>query len=131
MRLVTRTTINFLLDATLLLVFAALMWCSAVVRFVFPPGPESRGWLLWGYDYDSWAGLQFGIVCTLALGVLLHVMLHWSWVCGVVSSRLRKDKKGKVDDGVQTVYGVALLIVVFNIVGLGIAAAALSIRSSS
>lgn len=123
----SRAMINFVLDTTLLVAFLLLTWCSVVVRFVFPPGPDAKGWTLWGASYDQWAGIQFGLVATLALGFLIHVMLHWNWVCGMVSSRIAGGK-GKVDDGLQTVYGVGLLIVVFNIVGAGIAAAALTIQ---
>lgn len=124
----SRAIINFLLDTTLLVAFLVLVWCSVVVRFVFPPGPDAQGWILWGMTYDYWAGLQFGLIATLALGLLIHVMLHWNWVCGIVASRLG-GTKGKVHDATQTLYGVGLLIVIFNVVGLGVAAAALSIHA--
>lgn len=126
----SRTAVNFLLDATLLAVFLLLVAVSAVVRFVFPPGTTADGWQLWGFGFDDWGALQFGLVAVLTLGVLVHVMLHWSWVCGVLASRML-GRKGKVDDGVQTIYGVGLLIVICNVVGLLIAAAALSIREPS
>lgn len=123
----SRTIINFFLDTALLIAFAALTGTAVIVRFVFPPGPDARGWLLWGMNYDQWSSLQFGFVAVLALGVLIHVMLHWSWVCGVISSRVARGKKTKLDDGTQTLYGVGLLIVIFNVLGLAIAAAAISI----
>jgi hypothetical protein len=122
------TDINFWLDAALLVVFTALCWCSVVVRFIFPPGPSAQGWRLWGADYDQWAGVQFGLIALLALGILVHVMFHWSWVCNVVVSRLGRDRKARVDDGTQTIYGVGLLIVLLNVIGIGVAAAALMIQ---
>jgi hypothetical protein len=124
----SRTHVNFLLDSLLLTAFSLLVWSSVIVRFVFPPGTDARGWLLWRLTYDQWQTLQFAMVAVLALGVLIHVMLHWSWVCGVVATRLARDKKTKLDDGTQTLYGVGLLIVILNFLGLAIAAAALSIR---
>jgi hypothetical protein len=124
----SRTSINFLLDSCLLITFATLGCVALIVRFVFPSGTESRGWYLWGMSYNQWATAQFAIVAILALGILIHVMLHWSWVCGVVATRLARNKKTKLDDGTQTLYGVGLLIVIFNILGLAIAAAALSIQ---
>lgn len=124
----TRTTVNFLLDATLLVSFLLLVFVAIVVRFIFPPGPDAAGWRLWGLSFDQWATLQFGIVALLALEILLHVMLHWSWVCGVIATRLAHDKKAKFDEGSQTLYGVGLLIVILNVVGLAIAIAALTIR---
>jgi len=124
----TRTLINFILDTALLLTFCALIFSSVIMRFVFPPGPDSKGWRLWNLSYDQWAGVQFAAVAVLALGILVHVMLHWSWVCGVVATRLGRDKKAKLDEGTQTIYGVGLLILIFNVLGVAIAIAALTIR---
>jgi hypothetical protein len=124
----SRTLLNFILDSLLLAAFGVLVWSAVVVRFVFPPGTSAAGWLLWGMSYDQWISLQFAMVAILALGVLIHVMLHWTWVCGVVAARLGRGRKTKLDDGTQTLYGVGLLIVIFNLLGLAIAAAALSIQ---
>lgn len=127
----SRAVVNLLLDSLLLVVFCLLLWSSAVVRFLFPRPAEADGWLLWGLDYQQWSGIPFVALCLLAVGVLVHVMLHWSWVCGVVSVKLLRNKKARVDEGAQTLYGVGLLIVLINVLGLALAAAALSIRSPS
>ncbi len=91
----------------------------------------SSGWVLWGWTYDQWHSFQFSLVSLLAIGFLIHVMLHWTWVCGVVVSRVSRQSKGKVEDGIRTLYGVGLLIVLFNVLGLGVAAAALTIQAPS
>jgi hypothetical protein len=119
--------INLAVDALLLLLFVALSAVAVVVRFVFPPGPAAKGWTLWGLDYDAWGGIQFGLLAALAVGILLHVMLHWSWVCNVVAAS-RGSRKGRVDEGLQTIYGVGLLIVLLNVIGITVAAAVLTIR---
>lgn len=124
----SRTSLNFILDSGLLILFTGLVWSSAVVRFVFPPAYASRGWQLWDLGLNEWMNIQFAMLSLLALGVLIHVMLHWSWVCGVITSRLSRGKKGKLDDGVQTIWGVGLLIVILNILGAAIAVAAVAIQ---
>ncbi len=124
----SRSWINFWLDALLLFVFCSLIAISVIVRFVFPPPLETKGWSLWGAGFEQWLSFQFGLVATLALGVLLHVMLHWSWVCGLLATKLARSKKVKIDDGLQTIYGVGLLIVVLTVFGVFLAAAQLSIR---
>lgn len=126
----SRTAVNFLLDLFLLLVFLVLAWTAIVLRFVFPAGTAAAGWRLWGAGYDDWAAWQFVWTCVFALAVLVHLMLHWSWICGVVSSRLSRWRGATVraDEGTQTLYGVGLLIVIVNVLGLLIAAAALGIR---
>ena len=131
MKSISRTTINFWLDLSLLVLFLVLTWSAVVLEFVFPPGPSSDGWQLWGWDYVSWRRFQFATHASLALGVLLHVMLHWSWVCGVVA-KSRSHRDGRVaprrDDGSRTLWGVALLIVIVNLIGLAVAASVLSIE---
>ena len=87
-RRISRTAVNFLLDLALLVAFLGLIWSTAVLRFVFPPATAAAGWTLWGFNYDDWSGLQFALVCVLLLGVVLHVMLHWTWICGVIAARL-------------------------------------------
>ncbi len=127
-RPVSWTDLNFWLDATLLVVFVGLCGCATIVRFVFPPGPVADGWRLWGATYDQWCNLQYGLLATLALGILVHVMLHWSWVCNVAASRFGRGGKSRVDEGTQTLYGVALLIVLLNLIGIAVALAALMIQ---
>lgn len=123
-----KTIINFWLDAALLVVFVSLGIVAVIVQFVFPPGTAASGWTLWGLSYGQWASLQFVILCVLALGVLVHVMLHWSWICGVIARRLLGRSK-LPDSGTQTLYGVGLLIVLLNLAGVIVALAILGIES--
>ena len=131
----SRTLVNLLLDIVLLMVFLALSWVSIVVHFVFPPGTTAAGWTLWGQSFDWWSTQQFNTLALLAVGILVHVMLHWTWVCGTIAMQLRRSRRGeasgKIDDGTRTLYGVATIVVIVNIVGLLIAAASLMIRSPS
>jgi hypothetical protein len=123
----SRAWINLGLDFILLVIFSALMIVSVIVRFIFPPGLYSQHWRLWGWTHHDWVTLQFGLVATLALGILIHVMLHWSWVCGMLVTRWKQDKKAKLDEGLQTIYGVGFMIVLFGIMGIILAAAKLTI----
>jgi hypothetical protein len=125
------TIINFWLDGALFLAFLALSWVTIVVRYIFPPATTAKGWQLWGWSLDQWIGCQFVLLAIFSLGVLIHVMLHWSWVCGVFYSKVRWSKPGCAmpDDGTRTIYGVGLLILILNLLGLLLAVAALSIRS--
>jgi hypothetical protein len=125
----SRAQVNFLLDALLLVLFCMLMATAVIVRFVFPPGPDAAGWRLWGRTYQDWCNFQFSLIAALALGILIHVMLHWTWVCGVAATQFRRNKRFKLDDGTETIIGVGFLIVLLNLIGLVIAAAALGIQS--
>ncbi len=127
----SRTVLNFIVDSTLLIVLAAMVWTSIVVRFLFPPASSAADWRLAGWGLDRWVDLQFGLIATFSFLVLIHVMLHWSWVCGVIGGRFLKRKDGKkklADEGIQTIVGVGFLIVVLNVLGVGIALAAIFIE---
>ncbi len=124
----TWSWINLLLDAVLLIVFTVICFVAVVVRFVFPPGPAAAGWTLWGLDYDAWGGVQFGLLAVLSGGILVHVMLHWSWVCNVIASRVA-GRGARVDDGLQTIYGVVLLIGLLAAVGSALAVAVITVQA--
>ena len=126
----SKTMLNFWLDALLLVVFSTLCCISAILQFAFPAGPPGIAWTLWGWDYFAWRDLQFGTLCLLAVCVLLHVMLHWSWVCGVVTTRILASN-ARPDDGIRTLWGVALLIVLFHALGIAVAVALFTIKGPS
>jgi hypothetical protein len=106
---VSRTLLNFWLDILLATVFVKLCITAVVVQFVFPPGVVSRGVSLWGLSYGQWCSIQFSLLAILALGVLVHVMLHWTWVCGVMARQVL-SKREVPDNGIRTIYGVGLFI---------------------
>jgi hypothetical protein len=85
-----------------------------------------------GHSYGQRCRFRCLILAVMAAAVLLHVMLHWTWVCGVIASRLGNKKAGAAvakDDPSRTLWGVALLIFVVNVVGVVVAAAVLSIHA--
>lgn len=106
---ISRTLVNFWLDGLLGLVFVKLCIVAVIVQFVFPPGIAARGASLWGMNYGQWCSVQFAVLSFLGLGILLHVMLHWTWVCSVLTKRVLGLREIP-DDGIRTIYGVGLLI---------------------
>jgi len=126
----SRTIVNFILDVVLLLITLTLIFTTAVLRFVFPAPTSSAGWTLWGSGYDGWANFQFVLMSLVAGAVVLHIMLHWSWVCGVVIAKLlrRPAREAKLDDGSQTLWGVAMLIVVLHLLAALVGIAYLTVQ---
>lgn len=106
---VSRTLVNFWLDLVLGTALVILCITAVIVQFVFPPGISARDWNLWGMTYGQWSSLQFILVAVLGLGVLVHVMLHWTWVCSVFTRRVL-GRTDLPDDGIRTIYGVGILI---------------------
>lgn len=106
---ISKTLVNFWLDGLLSIVFVNLCIIAVIVQFVFPPGIAAGGVTLWGMNYGQWCSIQFAVLAFLGLGILLHVMLHWTWVCSVLAKRVL-GKNEVPDDGIRTLYGVGLLI---------------------
>lgn len=121
------SVINFWLDASLLTILCALGWVSATLQIVFPAPTTADGWTLWSLSYDQWRDIQFVILCLLALGIVVHVMMHWNWVCSVIAAQIVRSRS-RPDDGMQTIYGVATLIVLFHVIAAAVIAALLSVH---
>lgn len=124
--------LNFWLDVTMLVILSVTFWVSSIVRLVFPAGTLAAGWSLWGFSFDHWLDFSFVMQCIFALAVLVHVMLHWSWVCGLLASRVlrgREQAKRTWSDGERTLLGVCVLIALLIAMGAPLAAAMFTIRS--
>ncbi len=112
------TIINFWLDAVLLVLFLAMAWMFAVLHVVFPRG-AGADWKVWNATPLDWSESLFTTFCVFSVGVVLHVMLHWAWICGVVATRLIGRKPGK-DDGSHTLLGVGVIVFLVHLLAGGI-----------
>lgn len=85
-----RGTLNFIVDGVTLLAMMAMVSTGLLVRYALPPGSGGR-LTLWSWTRHDWGDFHFW--CALALGglLILHIILHWAWVCGVVGRWLRRD----------------------------------------
>lgn len=114
--------VNFCLDACLLAMITFYGWVSVMLRIVFPAPTAAQGWTLWGWTFDQWWDFQFGTLCAFAIAVLVHVMLHWNWVCSVLTAQILKTRQ-RLDDSMQTIYGVGTLVVLLHLIAAGVIAA--------
>lgn len=112
------TIINFWLDVLLAILFLVQAWMFAVVHVVFPRG-AGPDWTIWGANVLDWSEALFALFCVFSVGVVVHVMLHWAWICGVVATRLLGIKATR-DDGSHTLIGVGLLVFLVHLVIGGI-----------
>ena len=119
--------INFYLDLFLLLNYVTLMWVSAVLQFIFPVGQDAEGWTLWGNDVVAWENFQFVTLSVLTLGITLHVMFHWSWICGVINRQIFRRTVIKTD-GTDTLIGVGMIAVIVHVIAIGMLVAKWSMQ---
>jgi len=129
----SRTAVNFVLDVGLFVAFVALVAIAIVVDRAFPAASAAGGMTLWGLTHDEWLAWQFRAIMVLAIGVGLHLILHWAWVCGFVAARLSKlvGRRITTNESTRTVYGVITLIIVLVLLVTLVAAAERSLRGSS
>ncbi len=121
------SVINFWIDALILMLLTTVGWISAMLQVTFPAPTAADGWTLWGLNYDQWRDLQFGGLCLFALGILVHVMMHWNWVCSVIATQILRVRQ-RPDEGMQTIYGVAALIVLLHLIAAGVILAMVCVR---
>ncbi len=83
-----KNVLNFLIDLATFAVLSLLAATGLLLRFVLPPGSRGgRGLLLWGLDRHEWGDIHFWLAVALGILILVHVALHWSWVC-VTAARM-------------------------------------------
>ena len=88
-----RNTLNFLVDLISALVLLGIIATGLVVRFVLPPG-SGHGRVLWGLDRHEWGDVHFWVAVAAGVLLLVHVALHWQWVC-LTAVRLFRRRGGE------------------------------------
>jgi glucan phosphoethanolaminetransferase (alkaline phosphatase superfamily) len=82
-----RTKVNFYIDLTLLIVFAALIGVGLLIKFVLIPGQER--WLLygqnmeltfWGLNRHEWGTIHLITGIVFFVLFILHIIFHWNMI---------------------------------------------------
>jgi hypothetical protein len=110
---VSRAVVNFWVDVGLLMLFVVLAAISTIVQFAFPASADATGWSLWGWSIIDWRNAQFTLLCLLAGGIVLHLMLHWTWIVGILNQRIFR-RPIIPSNGIETLLGVGLLLLILH-----------------
>lgn len=114
-----RSRLNFALDAISLLLMLALLETGLVIRYLLPPGRQGgHGLTLWGWDRHQWGELHFWVAASLTGLMVVHVALHWTWVCGVTRRLLRVSSTAPMAARANLYGGVFLTLVLLVTGGL-------------
>lgn len=113
-----RTTLNFAIDAATFVVMLAMITTGLLVRFILPPGSGERR-ALWEYSRHDWGDVHFWLAVALGSLLLVHIALHWSWICSLVLSWVpHADSSIRRKSAIRrNRAGAALMIVVAGFVG--------------
>lgn len=117
-----RNTLNFLVDAVTLLAIFGMIATGLMIRFVLPTGTGGRhggpGHVFWGMGRHDWGDVHFWISVALGVLLLVHVALHWSWVCTTLHRLLRgAGNAGQLSAAKRNIYGIVFLAAVVVIFG--------------
>lgn len=113
----TRNTTNFVIDGLTALIVLWLVFTGLLIYFVLPPG-SGRERLMWlGLDRHGWGDVHFWTAMAALTLVLVHVALHWTWVCTTVTRVVHPGHRGSVSRAKRHLAGaLAVLILVGGMV---------------
>ena len=76
-----RNTLNLIIDLVTTVIVLGLVVTGLLLEFVLPPGAGRQGLMLLGWDRHAWGDVHFWLsIAALGL-VIIHVALHWQWIC--------------------------------------------------
>ena len=106
-----KNTLNFIVDLLTLLAIFTMIGTGLIMYFTLPPGSGSRGLILWGLGRHDWGDVHFWSSVALGALLILHVALHWSWVCGTIRRLLHgpSTARGRGRSRLDNLYGIVLL----------------------
>jgi hypothetical protein len=113
-----RTLLNLLIDGATALVVFGLIATGLVIRFALPPGSGSVR-ALWGLGRHDWGDVHFWMAAATAALLVIHVALHWSWVCTTVQHLVvrRGSPPDQPSAWARNLYGAGFLVVLIAIFG--------------
>lgn len=80
-----RTALNFWIDLATAVLFAGLLGSGVIMKWILPPGtcdtPGVKVWL--GHSRHWWGDIHFIIAASMLVLMVVHIWLHWGWVCSV------------------------------------------------
>lgn len=111
-----RNTLNFWIDLISFLVMFGLIWTGLLIHYVLPPGTGGRhggqGLSLWGLGRHDYGDIHFYLALTLIGLMVIHVWLHWSWICEVMNKLLGMKSTSSAR---RATYGIVLLVLIVTL----------------
>jgi hypothetical protein len=113
-----RIVFNFLIDFVSFVGVLGMITTGLVVRYILPAG--SGGFrhrvdrTLWSLSRHQWGELHFWVAAVLGALLVVHVALHWSWICHFVRQWIhgREHARSPIKPWVRHLYGIGFLLLV-------------------
>ncbi|MEM7682577.1 MAG: DUF4405 domain-containing protein [Planctomycetota bacterium] len=105
-----RNTLNYVVDGVLALLGLAVAATGLLIGFVMPPQTGAKGLTLLGLTRHGWGSLHTWMGVAIVLLVLLHLALHWNWVCATTRRLALGTGAGALSPSRRRGYGVVALV---------------------
>jgi len=113
-----KNTLNFIIDLLTLLAILGMIGTGLLVKYVLPAGSGSRGLELWSLGRHDWGDVHFWLAVALGVLLLLHVALHWAWVCGSIRRLAHPSRRpGRPNATLDNLFGVGFIVLLVIIFG--------------
>ena len=138
-----QNTLNFWVDLASLIVLLALVYTGFLIHYVLPPCDSCTGTgcsikslpscdncpsaacsikgkpaikaelTLWGLGRHDYGNIHFKLALAVISLMLLHIILHWSWVCTTIGNllNLKSNRSGQ-----KNLYGIILLVLIIILI---------------
>ena len=84
-----RTTLHFTIDGLLALGIVGLILTGVLIEYVLPTGSGRAS--VWGLTRHQWGDVHAVFAMALLVLALIHLALHWGWVCSVCAKFLELE----------------------------------------
>ena len=114
-----KSTLNFIVDLVSLLAMVGMIATGLLLKYVLPPGSGHAGKVVWGLGRHDWGDVHFYLSVAILGLMLVHVALHWAWVCTMTRKLFTagRPEEKKLSTVAQNLYGVGLLIALVAVFG--------------
>ena len=99
-----RITLNFIVDLVAFLDLLVLAITGLIMKYVLPPGTGGygRGFrggrepgeikYLWSMTRHEWGRIHFYLAVVFAALMVIHIVLHWTWIKNYFKSLLGSSR---------------------------------------
>jgi hypothetical protein len=101
-----RIQTNLWLDLASLLVMVGLAATGGLIHFILPAGSGHSHQLL-GWSRHDIGSIHFYLAVAAIVLLVLHVLLHWNWLCCVVAKSLGRESPSR---RTRTLWGGGMLL---------------------
>jgi len=112
-----RNTLNYVVDGATFLSMCSVAVTGVILKWVLPPGTQREGLTLFGWLRHDWGEVHFWTTVSLGALVVLHVILHWQWVCTTTARLIPRVDHRRLSPGRRRALGAIAVVGVAALFG--------------